>query len=161
MLREYCPSWLSMYFCQWVKSGCCINVDPQCRVRGARPVTSVMSDSQWSCEPQPTRLLCPWDSPGKNTGVGCHALLQGIFLTQGSNLCLLYLLHCRWILYPLSHQGVERIPKGREEFFYVYIFLVLPQKMNFISQTLMRKTLGWQRNYFSPWIVVAGLPFWK
>ena len=30
----------------------------------------------------PTRLLCPWDSPDKNTGVGCHALLQGIFLTQ-------------------------------------------------------------------------------
>ena len=37
------------------------------------------------------------DSPGKNTGVGCHALLQGIFPTQGS--------HCRWILYCLSHQG--------------------------------------------------------
>ena len=34
---------------------------------------------------QPTRLLHPWDSPGKNTGVGCHALLQGIFPTQGSN----------------------------------------------------------------------------
>ena len=33
------------------------------------------------------------DSPGKNTGVGCHAFLQGIFPTQGSNLCLLYLLH--------------------------------------------------------------------
>ena len=32
-----------------------------------------------------TRLLCPWDSPGKNTRVGCHSLLQGIFLTQGSN----------------------------------------------------------------------------
>ena len=31
------------------------------------------------------RLLCPWDSPGKNTGGGCHFLLQGIFLTQGSN----------------------------------------------------------------------------
>ena len=31
------------------------------------------------------RLLSPWDSPGKNTGMGCHALLQGIFLTQGSN----------------------------------------------------------------------------
>ena len=40
------------------------------------------------------QLLCPWDSPGKNTGVGCHALLQGIFPTQGSKLCLLYLL--RW-----------------------------------------------------------------
>ena len=33
----------------------------------------------------PIRLLCPWDSPGKNTGVGCHALLQGIFPTQGLN----------------------------------------------------------------------------
>ena len=47
----------------------------------------------------PTRLLCPWDFPGKGTGVGCHFLLQGIFLTQGSNLCLLCLLHCRQILY--------------------------------------------------------------
>ena len=34
---------------------------------------------------QPARLLCPWDSPGQNTGVGCHALLQGILPTQGSN----------------------------------------------------------------------------
>ena len=42
---------------------------------------------------QPTRLLCPWDSPGKNTGVGCHFLLQGIFPTQGSNLCLLRILN--------------------------------------------------------------------
>ena len=32
-----------------------------------------------------TRLLCPWDSPGKNTGVGCHSLLLGIFPTQGLN----------------------------------------------------------------------------
>ena len=42
---------------------------------------------------QPTRPLCPWDSSGKNTGVGYHALLQGIFITQGSNphvLCFLY-----------------------------------------------------------------------
>ena len=37
-------------------------------------------------------LLCPWDFSGKNTGVDCHALLQGIFLTQGLNTCLLYLL---------------------------------------------------------------------
>ena len=48
---------------------------------------------------QPSRFLCLWDSLGKNTGVGCHALLQGIFLTQGSNLQLLYLLHFREILY--------------------------------------------------------------
>ena len=42
------------------------------------------------------------DSPGKNTGVGCHALLQGIFPTQGLNPGLL---HSRWILYHLGHQG--------------------------------------------------------
>ena len=42
------------------------------------------------------------DSPSKNTGVGCHPLLQGIFPTQGSNPGLP---HCRWILYCLSHQG--------------------------------------------------------
>ena len=46
------------------------------------------------------------DFPGKSTGVGCHALLQGIFTTQGSNPGLL---HCRWILYCLSHQGSPRI----------------------------------------------------
>ena len=48
------------------------------------------------------RFICIWDFPGKNIGIGCHFLLQGIFLTQGSNLCLL---NCRQILYPLSHQG--------------------------------------------------------
>ena len=46
--------------------------------------------------------LCPWDSPGKNTGVGSHSLLQGIFPTQSSKLGLLA---CREILYHLSHQG--------------------------------------------------------
>ena len=47
--------------------------------------TSVMSDSLQSYGLQPPRLLCPRNSPGKNTGVGCHALLQGIFPTRGSN----------------------------------------------------------------------------
>ena len=45
---------------------------------------------------------CPWDSPGKSTGVGCHALLQGIFLTWGLNLGLT---HCRQILYHLEPPG--------------------------------------------------------
>ena len=44
---------------------------------------------------------CPWNSPGKNTGVGCHSLLQRVFLTQRLNPGLL---HCRQILYCLSHQ---------------------------------------------------------
>ena len=42
---------------------------------------------------QPATLLCSWDSPGKNTGVGCHALLQGIFQAQGLKLYLSFLLH--------------------------------------------------------------------
>jgi len=55
------------------------------------------------------------DSPSKNTGVGCHVLLQGIFPTQGSNPGLP---HCRRILYHLSHQGSPRILEwgGREMF---------------------------------------------
>ena len=51
----------------------------------------------------PTRLLCPWDSQARlPTGVGCHPLLQVIFLTQESNLGLQ---HCRRILYHPSHLG--------------------------------------------------------
>ena len=45
------------------------------------------------------QVPCSWDSPGNNTGLGCHFLLQGIFLTQGLNPLLWHLLHCRWSLY--------------------------------------------------------------
>ena len=61
----------------------------------------VLSDSVQHYGLHPARLLCPWDSLDKSTRVGCHALLQGIFPTQGSNPGLL---HCRQSL-PLSHQG--------------------------------------------------------
>ena len=54
------------------------------------PSCSVMSDCSWPHGLEPARLHCPWNSPGKNTGVGCHFLLQGIFPSQGSNLCLLH-----------------------------------------------------------------------
>ena len=59
------------------------------------------------CSP-PGRLLCPWDPPGKNTGVGCHALLHGIFLTQGLNPCLLHLLHWQVGSLPLVTPGKPR-----------------------------------------------------
>ena len=52
---------------------------------------SFMSDSLQPHRLEPARLLCPRDFPGKNTGVGCRFLLQGIFPTQRSNLCLLHL----------------------------------------------------------------------
>ena len=57
---------------------------------------SVIADSLW-----PNELYSPWNSPGQNTGVGSHSFLQRIFPTQGSNLSLL---HCRQVLFHLSHQ---------------------------------------------------------
>ena len=54
------------------------------------------------------RLLCPWGFQGKNTGVGCHPLLQGSFPAQGSNPSLLYLLHWQADLLPLSHLEIPR-----------------------------------------------------
>ena len=69
-------------------------------------VASVMSNSVQPQRRQPTRLPCPWDSPGKNTGVDFHALLQRIFPTQGSSPRLLKV-SCigRWLLYHLCHLG--------------------------------------------------------
>ena len=62
-------------------------VNEQCKNRKIQPYLHVCLAVCNSLPPhglQPTRLLCPWDFPGKNTGVGCHFLLQGIFPTQGS-----------------------------------------------------------------------------
>ena len=64
---------------------------------------SVVFDSLQPHRLQPTRLLCPRDFPGKNTGVGCYFFLQEIFPTQGLNLGLL---HCRQMPYHLSHQSI-------------------------------------------------------
>ena len=70
------------------------------RLRPRTQLCLTLCDPMW-----PTRLLCPWDSPGKNTGVGCHFLLQGIFPTQGSNLHLLHLLHWQEDSLQLRHLG--------------------------------------------------------
>ena len=65
---------------------------------------SIMSDSLRPHGLPPIRLLCAWDFSGKNIGVGCHFLLQGICLSQGSNLGLL---HCKQILYHLSYREAQ------------------------------------------------------
>ena len=85
-----CFLWVSIYLKNQSKFSC-----------------SVVSNSLQPCGLQPTRLLHPWNSPGKNTGVGSHSLLQGIFPIQESNPNLL---HCRQILYHLSHQGNPTLP---------------------------------------------------
>ena len=89
-------------------------------------VCSVMSDFSRPHGLQPDRFLYAWNSPGK--GVGCHSLLQGIFLTQGSNQglphCRQTLPHCRQTLYCWSHQGspVNTRPPGN---FPIFLLLCL------------------------------------
>ena len=80
--------WESFFIC--LSICCCCLVLKSCQ-------TLLQSHGLW-----PSRLFCPWDFPGNNTRMGCHFLLQGIFLTQGLNLCFLY-----WQVnsLPLSHLG--------------------------------------------------------
>ena len=74
----------------------------------------LLQSSLTLCDPmdhRPSRLLCPWDSPGKDTGLACHALLQGIFLTQGLNPWFLGLLHWQAGHLPLAPLG-KPSPRG-------------------------------------------------
>ena len=81
---------------------------------------SVMSDSLWAHQAPLSRNF-----PSRNTGVGCPSLLQGIFLTQGSNLDLP---HCSQILYCLSHQGspLEALWDKYQDFEMIWLFIYYP-----------------------------------
>ena len=68
-------------------------------------VCSLLCNSSQPYGLQAAKLLCPWNYPGKNTGMGCYFLLQRIFLTQRMNPHLLCLLHWQVVLLPLSHLG--------------------------------------------------------
>ena len=76
---------------------CCINMHTEMKQHVFH--VKVISDTLWPHGLYPSRLLCPWHFPGRNTGVGCHFFLEGIILTQGLNPFLLWLTHCRRILY--------------------------------------------------------------
>ena len=83
-----------------------------CGTRGNTAFLCVCAQSCQTLETPQTivhRLLYLWDFPGKNTAVGCHFLLQGIFLIQGSNVHFLCLLHCKqifiYLFFTLSHRG--------------------------------------------------------
>ena len=75
------------------------------------PSNSVVSDSVWLHRPQPARLLCPWNSPGKNTGVSCHFLFRGSSRPRDQTL----ILHCKWILYLWATREVCSQPKSKQE----------------------------------------------
>ena len=83
-LTRFTPALPYLYCCR-----CC------CLVAKSRPTSA--TPRMVACQ-----VLCPWDFPGKNTRVGRHVFLQGIFPIQGSNPCFLL---GRWILLPLSHLG--------------------------------------------------------
>ena len=68
----------------------------------------------WTVARVSCRLLCPWDSPSKNTGVDGHAFLQGIFLTQGSNLHLSCLLHRQVGSSPLTPPEKPQVPYSQK-----------------------------------------------
>ena len=73
-------------------------LDPSLLCMHACSLASAVSDSLQPQGLQPARILCPWDSPGENTGMGCHALLQEIFPTSGIKL-----------IYPLSPALASRL----------------------------------------------------
>ena len=91
---------------------------------------SVMSDSLQPHGLEPVSLLCPWNSPGKNTGVAYHFLLQGIFMTDGSKPVLL---HFRQILFLLSHQGS---PEIQFDHLFILVCIIIVMK-NIDSNKLM------------------------
>ena len=81
--------------------------DEDAELKGAESEMKVAQSSLTLCDPHV--LYSPWNSPGKNTGIGSLSFLQGNFPTQGSNPGLP---HCRRILYQLSHKGSPRILEG-------------------------------------------------
>ena len=92
-----------------------------------------------------------WNSPGKNTGVGCHSHLQGIFPTQGSNP---HLLHYRQILYHLSHQGSQSFNRSTEILGEISILVILKSSRTLWTYWLSR--LGNSESPFSS--ILKGFP---
>ena len=83
------------------------------------------------------RFLHPWASPGKNTGMGCHTLLQGIFLTQGLNLPLLCLLHWQAMFFTTSATG--EAPHLSKNLF--YLGSTKPKVVKCLADKSLRKDL--------------------
>ena len=103
----------TVYF-KWVNCTVCELYLKMCSVAQSCPIL---------CDPyglQPTRILSPWDSPGTNTRVGCHFLLQEIFPTQGLNLCLLRLLLWQADFLLLSHLGSPYLNNAVLCFFFFF-----------------------------------------
>ena len=95
-----------------------------------------------------------WDFPGKNTGMGCHALLQRIFPTQGSNPGLP---HCRQILYPLSHQGSPYLALFTGK----YILIFTDHKLSSQSYSYSRHSEGFNEDTISQHKLLQSCQVWS
>ena len=93
--------------------------------------------------------------PGKNTGMGCHSLLQEIFPTQGSNPGLL---HCRWMLYCLSHHGSPISDQlcANENFSEILFYICSPGKIKIVLKVKV-KSLSRVQLFVTPWTVATRL----
>ena len=111
------------------------------QVQGICVSRSVMSKPLHPRGLQPARLLCPWDSPGRNTAVGWYVLPQGIFPTQGLNPSLL---HCRRILHCVSHrgrpQGIKLVPNVC--CFEINVFINRHYKLNVVIHYTKKEERG-------------------
>ena len=120
------------------------------------------------CSPQPngllpTRLLCPWDFPGKNTRVGCHFLLQGTFLIQGSNLCLLSLVHWQAGSLALAPPGksllfqlvVMYLPSAHQEMLWARYWLTIYEvSADCVAWSQVERTTVYPQSEASPFSIV-------
>ena len=108
-------------------------------------ISMLSCSALWSHGLKPTRFSCPWDSPGKNTGIDCHFLLPGVFPTQGWNPRLLWLLPCRQILYHWA--------TGEAQILLPSCILVTPR--SFPGGSVMKNRLqgrSHRRRGFHPWV---------
>ena len=95
-------------------------------------------------------MVCPWNSPSKNTKVGCHSLLQGIFLTQGS---ILGLLHCRQILYQLNYQGIRKEAAVKWSEVAQSCPTLWPHGLYVAHQT--PRSMGFSRHEYWKWVAIS------
>ena len=124
-------------------------------------IASVMSDSLQPFGLQPTRLLCPWDSPSKDTGVGCQAHPQRIFPNQESNPGFLCLLHWQMGSLPLAPLGKPICMYTYMYFYFLQLSLILktPSGISVISFNYIYNILFYKHYVlehfclFSLWIV--------
>ena len=116
-------------------------------------VCSVVYNSLWPYGLQPTRLLCPWNFPGNNTGMGYHFLLQGVFLTQRSNLHLLHLQvnsfrlsHLENSLFFLIHPAIPKVnlkkKKERERESISSLILICLLTASFITSVMLKVSIS-------------------